>query len=63
VAKQRIDRDETAPDPADRTQRLIARRELKMARSAHAYVRGSTEQFYEWIAQDAGRYVPSGPAV
>ena len=23
---------------------------LKMARSAHAYVRGNTEKFYEWLA-------------
>ena len=32
-----------------------------MARSAHAYVRGSTARFYEWIASPAGRNVPSGP--
>ena len=32
-----------------------------MARSAHAYVRGSTGRFYEWIASPAGAKVPSGP--
>ena len=32
-----------------------------MARSAHAYVRGSTARFYEWIASPAGSKVPSGP--
>ena len=34
-----------------------------MARSAHAYVRGSTESFYEWLATTSGRSVPSGPAI
>ena len=34
-----------------------------MARSAHAYVRGSTVKFYEWLeAQKRGR-LPEGPAV
>ena len=26
------------------------RRTFKMARSAHAYVRGNTVKFYEWLA-------------
>jgi len=52
-----------APAPTERTATLNARRELKMARSAHAYVRGSTERFYEWIRSPAGRAVPSGPEV
>lgn len=34
-----------------------------MARSAHAYVRGSTVQFYEWLNSQSGRRLPSGPAV
>lgn len=35
-----------------------------MARSAHAYVRGNTAKFYEWLAaSDAARRVPVGPAV
>jgi len=33
-----------------------------MARSAHAYVRGSTVRFYEWLDQSAGK-VPEGPPV
>jgi len=33
-----------------------------MARSAHAYVRGSTAKFYEWLEQSAGK-VPHGPSV
>lgn len=32
-----------------------------MARSAHAYVRGNTAQFYEWLADL--RFVPQGPPV
>jgi uncharacterized protein (DUF2252 family) len=34
-----------------------------MARSAHAYVRGSTAEFYEWLAQNDVPDVPDGPAV
>jgi hypothetical protein len=29
---------------------LLRTRHLKMARNAHAYVRGSTAKFYEWLA-------------
>jgi uncharacterized protein (DUF2252 family) len=35
---------------------------LKMTRSAHAYVRGSTLKFYEWLEGSAGK-VPEGPSV
>jgi uncharacterized protein (DUF2252 family) len=38
-------------------------RALKMARSAHAYVRGSTEQFYDWMTSPSGTQLPQGPAV
>jgi uncharacterized protein (DUF2252 family) len=48
--------------PQDRAQVLNARRNLKMARSAHAYVRGSTVKFYEWLDGAAGK-VPEGPSV
>jgi uncharacterized protein (DUF2252 family) len=34
-----------------------------MASSAHAYVRGSTVQFYQWLQGRGKRAVPSGPAV
>jgi hypothetical protein len=33
--------------PANRHSVLEERRRLKMARTAHAYVRGSTQHFYE----------------
>ncbi|WP_312377220.1 DUF2252 domain-containing protein [Pseudomonas oryzihabitans] len=51
------------PRPADRLPRLNQLRNLKMARSAHAYVRGSTVQFYEWLHSQPGRNLPNGPAV
>lgn len=34
-----------------------------MAGSAHAYVRGSTVQFYDWLQGRGKRAVPKGPAV
>jgi uncharacterized protein (DUF2252 family) len=48
--------------PEERAAHLRAARNLKMARSAHAYVRGSTTKFYEWLeASPVG--VPAGPSV
>jgi uncharacterized protein (DUF2252 family) len=52
-----------AMTPAQRTPVLDERRTLKMAGSAHAYVRGSTVQFYEWLEGRGKRAVPQGPAV
>lgn len=51
------------PSPSERLQPLTELRNLKMARSAHAYVRGSTVQFYEWLHSQPGRRLPSGPPV
>ncbi len=48
--------------PEERADRLRESRNLKMARSAHAYVRGSTVKFYEWLESGAGG-VPEGPPV
>lgn len=47
---------------AERAGVLRAMRQLKMSRSAHAYVRGSTENFYEWLGTAKGK-VPDGPAI
>jgi uncharacterized protein (DUF2252 family) len=49
--------------PARRAHALDARRNLKMASSAHAYVRGSTVQFYRWLEGSGRRSVPDGPPV
>jgi uncharacterized protein (DUF2252 family) len=47
---------------AVRLSKLAEIRNHKMARSAHAYVRGSTAKFYAWLAESAGK-VPQGPDV
>ena len=49
--------------PKDRLRVLEASRRRKMARSAHAYVRGSTLKFYEWLATDSATHLPQGPPV
>jgi uncharacterized protein (DUF2252 family) len=49
--------------PGRRIKVLEQRRALKMAGSAHAYVRGSTVQFYKWLERRGDRTVPKGPPV
>jgi uncharacterized protein (DUF2252 family) len=49
--------------PADRAFTLSGRQALKMARSAHAYVRGSTVQFYQWLEAQKRGTLPEGPPV
>lgn len=51
-----------APRPSERGPILTRTRNLKMARSAHAYVRGSTVKFYEWLEARQGA-LPHGPAI
>jgi len=48
--------------PDDRQAVLTTTRNLKMAASAHAYVRGSTVKFYEWLASTRAD-LPEGPPV
>lgn len=48
--------------PYDRQQILAQTRNLKMARSAHSYVRGSTVKFYEWLENSRDK-LPEGPPV
>lgn len=48
--------------PKDRQNALEDRRRVKMARSAHAYVRGNTLKFYEWLDGSTGK-MPDGPSV
>ena len=50
-------------NPDERAAALSQSRNLKMARSAHAYVRGSTAKFYEWLESAEGRGAPAGPAI
>lgn len=49
--------------PSDREAALSTQQTLKMARSAHSYVRGSTIQFYEWLEAQKRGTLPEGPAV
>lgn len=49
--------------PGNRQEHLAAMRNLKMAGSPHAFVRGSTVKFYEWLQEGRAREVPQGPAV
>jgi uncharacterized protein (DUF2252 family) len=51
------------PTRANRLRTLEERRTLKMASSAHAYVRGSTVQFYQWLQERGERAVPKGPSI
>ncbi len=51
------------PTPAERQAALKARRQVKMARSAHAYVRGNTKNFYDWLEGSVGKSVPEGPPI
>jgi len=48
----------------DRIPILRETRERKMARSAHAYVRGNTAKFYEWLGgSPVAARLPEGPAI
>jgi uncharacterized protein (DUF2252 family) len=42
---------------------LLERRNLKMAASAHAYVRGNTAKFYEWLDNTHAARIPDGPPI
>src|ERR1700689_3768392 len=56
-------RQHVPPQFDDRSGRLEAARARKMARSSHAYVRGNTAQFYEWLATVQGTHIPEGPPI
>jgi uncharacterized protein (DUF2252 family) len=49
--------------PAKRSMVLEEQRKYKMARSAHAYVRGNTLKFYEWLKAAPGHTLPQGPPI
>jgi uncharacterized protein (DUF2252 family) len=48
---------------SERASSLRQSRNLKMAGSAHAYVRGNTHKFYEWLAASDSSKVPQGPPI
>ena len=49
--------------PGNRAASLTRSRQCKMARSAHAYVRGNTARFYEWLAATSADRIPEGPPI
>ena len=50
--------------PTNRKPVLAERQRLKMAESAHAYVRGNTVRFYEWLkSKSVQASVPAGPDI
>ncbi|AXQ23674.1 DUF2252 domain-containing protein [Acinetobacter wuhouensis] len=49
--------------PRFRDAALVERRNLKMARSIHAYVRGNTAKYYDWLKQAEISSIPQGPAI
>ncbi len=51
------------PRPSARQDILKTAQNLKMARSAHAYVRGSTLRFYNWLNETQASSLPEGPAI
>ncbi|MCZ2497957.1 DUF2252 domain-containing protein [Xylophilus sp. Kf1] len=50
------------PSPDLRQPVLLKAKNLKMATSAHAYVRGNTLKFYEWLGS-GGLTLPEGPPI
>src|SRR5450631_1360111 len=51
------------PSPDERREILLARRNKKMALSPHAYMRGNTTRYYEWLHSQRGHALPHGPAI
>lgn len=51
------------PQPTERDDPLQSSRHRKMARSPHAFVRGSTERFYEWLSTAEAGAAPDGPPI
>jgi uncharacterized protein (DUF2252 family) len=48
---------------ARRTNVLRDFQNLKMARSPHAFIRGTTAQFYRWLDEPKKGTLPEGPAI
>jgi uncharacterized protein (DUF2252 family) len=58
-----VTKEETFARPDARAAALTKIRNLKMSRSSHAYVRGNTVEFYEWLEGQKSGSLPSGPPV
>lgn len=53
----------TTVEPQNRLRLLLNHKNRKMAASAHAYMRGSTRRFYEWLQQTDRVELPNGPPI
>jgi uncharacterized protein (DUF2252 family) len=60
---QKTGNNRKVPDFKSRQAVLTALRNTKMARSAHAYVRGNTMKFYEWLETSHTQSLPEGPPI
>ncbi|NKJ50836.1 hypothetical protein CIC12_29765 [Burkholderia sp. SG-MS1] len=60
---QKAGKNRKVPDFKSRQAVLTALRNTKMARSAHAYVRGNTMKFYEWLETRHTQSLPEGPPI
>lgn len=49
--------------PDQRASILLSRQKAKMASSPHAYVRGNTAQFYQWLKANPIGLLPDGPPI
>ena len=69
IRSQRIEHENLATKqsstilPDQRSKALVEERNRKMAASAHAYVRGSTVRFYDWLQNSARLSLPAGPEI
>jgi uncharacterized protein (DUF2252 family) len=63
AGRQPMKIEEAFARPDARTAVLARTRNLKMAQSSHAYVRGNTEKFYEWLKGLKSGTLPDGPPV
>jgi uncharacterized protein (DUF2252 family) len=60
---QLVKNKENIARPAARTSALTKIRNAKMSRSPHAYVRGNTVRYYEWLQGLKSGALPSGPPI
>lgn len=63
MAKQSKSRISATLSQEDRQAVLHEKRNAKMARSVHAYVRGNTSKFYDWLNDADIKTLPQGPAI
>ncbi len=53
----------TMPSAGREAELLRSKRLCKIAASPLSYVRGSTDRFYEWLAEFPPNALPEGPAI